>query len=159
MRKSRFDILQKHVRKKWNDLTMRSKYQVINSYHSHLNSSSLQICVNPDCEDPGHCSCCPPDVPQGFLAVYVGIEKKRFVIPALHLNHPVFKMLLEKAEEEYGFQQEGGLTIPCEGLLFEHILWLIDNNDSVSLEVGTTDLGNDSSEKSRLIVQRISTGG
>lgn len=43
--------------------------------------------------------------PQGCLAMYVGEEKRRFVIPTLYLSHPIFLMLLEKAREEYGFKQ------------------------------------------------------
>ncbi|KAL2460017.1 SAUR-like auxin-responsive protein family [Abeliophyllum distichum] len=56
------------------------------------------------------------DVPKGHLAVYVGeIKKKRFVIPVLYLNHPLFQDLLRRAEEEFGFDHPivGGLTIPC----------------------------------------------
>ena len=55
------------------------------------------------------------DVPKGHLAVYVGEEhKKRFVIPISFLNHPLFQDLLNRAEEEFGFDHPtGGLTIPC----------------------------------------------
>lgn len=55
------------------------------------------------------------DVPKGHLAVYVGEEhKKRFVIPISFLNHHLFQHLLNRAEEEFGFDHPtGGLTIPC----------------------------------------------
>ncbi|XP_060962675.1 auxin-responsive protein SAUR21 isoform X1 [Cannabis sativa] len=55
------------------------------------------------------------DVPKGHLAVYVGeSQKKRFVIPISYLNHPLFQNLLNRAEEEFGFDHPtGGLTIPC----------------------------------------------
>ncbi|OIW08747.1 hypothetical protein TanjilG_03423 [Lupinus angustifolius] len=54
------------------------------------------------------------DVPKGHLAVYVGENHKRFVIPISYLNHPLFKDLLDWAEEEFGFNHSmGGLTIPC----------------------------------------------
>ncbi|KAA8546056.1 hypothetical protein F0562_020493 [Nyssa sinensis] len=55
------------------------------------------------------------DVPKGYFAVYVGeSEKKRFVIPVSYLNQPSFQDLLNRAEEEYGFDHPmGGLTIPC----------------------------------------------
>lgn len=55
-------------------------------------------------------------VPRGCVAVYVGSEgeeRQRFVIRAVHVNHPLFKKLLKGAEEEYGFGQKGTLTIPC----------------------------------------------
>ncbi|KAF6144074.1 hypothetical protein GIB67_007535 [Kingdonia uniflora] len=60
------------------------------------------------------------DVPKGHFVVYVGEgNKKRFVIPIWYLNHPLFQDLLNRAEEEFGFEHPtGGLTIPCkEGLL------------------------------------------
>ncbi|KAK7312265.1 hypothetical protein VNO77_36016 [Canavalia gladiata] len=54
------------------------------------------------------------DVPKGHLAVYVGENYKRFVIPISYLSHPLFRDLLDWAEEEFGFNHPmGGLTIPC----------------------------------------------
>ncbi|KAL5714430.1 Auxin-responsive protein saur22 [Ranunculus cassubicifolius] len=54
-------------------------------------------------------------VPKGHIAVYVGeSEKKRFVVPISYLNHCLFRDLLQKAEDEFGFiHPMGGLTIPC----------------------------------------------
>ncbi|CAL0320229.1 unnamed protein product [Lupinus luteus] len=43
----------------------------------------------------------PPDVPKGYLAVYVGT----------YLTHSLFKVLLEKAADVYGFDHNGGITI------------------------------------------------
>ncbi|CAJ2679486.1 auxin-induced protein 15A-like [Trifolium pratense] len=54
------------------------------------------------------------DVPKGHLAVYVGNDHKRFVIPISYLSHPLFRDLLDWAEQEFGFNHPmGGLTIPC----------------------------------------------
>ncbi|KAK7258015.1 hypothetical protein RIF29_32392 [Crotalaria pallida] len=54
------------------------------------------------------------DVPKGYLAVYVGDQMKRFVIPISFLNQPSFQVLLSQAEEEFGYDHPtGGLTIPC----------------------------------------------
>ncbi|XP_071723314.1 protein SMALL AUXIN UP-REGULATED RNA 12-like [Rutidosis leptorrhynchoides] len=69
----------------------------------------------------------PPDVPKGYLAVYVGPELRRFIIPTTYLGHSVFKVLLEKTEEEYGFEQGGALTIPCEIETFKYLLKCIEN--------------------------------
>lgn len=70
----------------------------------------------------------PDDIPQGYLAVYVGNERKRFVISTQYLSHHLFKALLKKSEEEFGFEHQGGLPIACEPDLFEHLLWLIGTN-------------------------------
>jgi len=77
-----------------------------------------------NCEDVA-----PHDVPEGFLVVYVGEERRRFVISANILSHSVFRMLLNKSAEEFGFKHEGGLNIACEVVFFEHLLWLIETND------------------------------
>ncbi|GMI65364.1 SMALL AUXIN UPREGULATED RNA 38 [Hibiscus trionum] len=61
-------------------------------------------------------------VPKGFVAVCVGKELKRYTIPMEYLGHEAFEMLLRQAEEEFGFQQEGVLKIPCEVSMFDNIL-------------------------------------
>jgi SAUR family protein len=40
-------------------------------------------------------------------------EEERFVVPVGYLKHPLFVALLKAAEEEYGFEQKGAITIPC----------------------------------------------
>ena len=70
-------------------------------------------------------------VPKGFLAVHVGEEMKRFVIPTNYLSHQAFSVLLKEAEEEFGFQQEGILRIPCEVAVFENILKAVEARNSV----------------------------
>ncbi|WCJ37162.1 SAUR-like auxin-responsive protein family [Euphorbia peplus] len=67
-------------------------------------------------------------VPKGFLAVCVGEEMKRFVIPMEYLRHQAFGRLLREAEEEFGFQQQGVLKIPCQVSVFERILKNVQEN-------------------------------
>ncbi|KAJ4716701.1 Auxin-responsive protein [Melia azedarach] len=64
-----------------------------------------------------------PDVPKGHIPVYVGlIERKRFVVPISYLNHPLFADLLNRTEEEFGFDHPmGGLTIPCKEDTFIYV--------------------------------------
>ncbi|XP_076945862.1 protein SMALL AUXIN UP-REGULATED RNA 12-like [Bidens hawaiensis] len=66
----------------------------------------------------------------GSLAIYVGSERRRFIIPTRFLNLPVFVSLLNKAEEEFGFQTTGGLTIPCDVGFFKKLLKVLDRNDT-----------------------------
>ncbi|QCD88676.1 SAUR family protein [Vigna unguiculata] len=62
-------------------------------------------------------------VPKGYLAVYVGEEKKRFLIPVSYLNQPSFQDLLSQLEEEFGHDHPmGGLTIPCCEDVFQCII-------------------------------------
>ncbi|KAL5699436.1 hypothetical protein ACHQM5_030341 [Ranunculus cassubicifolius] len=70
-------------------------------------------------------------VPKGFLAVCVGKELKRFIIPTEYLGHRAFELLLREAEEEFGFQHEGALRIPCEVPVFEKVLKLVEEKKEV----------------------------
>lgn len=70
----------------------------------------------------------PNDVPRGYLAVYVGPELRRFIIPTSYLSDPLFKVLLEKVEEEFGFDHSGGLTIPCDTETFKYLLQCMENH-------------------------------
>ncbi|XP_047947410.1 auxin-responsive protein SAUR50-like [Salvia hispanica] len=67
--------------------------------------------------------------PSGSLAVYIGPERCRFVIPTRFLNFPVFVALLDQAEEEFGFQTAGGLVLLCEPAFFSQILRLLDDDE------------------------------
>ena len=60
--------------------------------------------------------------PTGFFAVYVGEERQRFVVQTSFLNHPLFKMLLEKSCNEFGFEQSTGLVVPCTVSTFQEVL-------------------------------------
>lgn len=69
-------------------------------------------------------------VPKGYLAVCVGKELKRFVIPTHYLTHQAFQILLREAEEEFGFQQQGVLQIPCHISVFEDILNTVQQSNN-----------------------------
>ncbi|GLJ24081.1 hypothetical protein SUGI_0459290 [Cryptomeria japonica] len=75
------------------------------------------------------CGALPSDVPKGHCAVYVGSERSRFIIPAVYLNHSLFRALLDKAEEEYGFDHQMGLIIPCEEAVFQYLTSMLSKKD------------------------------
>ncbi|KAL6222289.1 hypothetical protein ACLB2K_005681 [Fragaria x ananassa] len=64
----------------------------------------------------------PDDVPKGHFAVYVGENRSRYIIPISWLGHPEFQSLLQRAEEEFGFNHDMGLTIPCEEVVFRSLI-------------------------------------
>ncbi|KAK9051545.1 hypothetical protein SSX86_028172 [Deinandra increscens subsp. villosa] len=73
----------------------------------------------------GKCTA-PPRVavPKGKMAVYVGQKDgdfKRVLVPVIYINHPLFGQLLREAEEEYGHNHAGGITIPCRFSDFEKV--------------------------------------
>ncbi|XP_075475416.1 auxin-responsive protein SAUR50-like [Primulina tabacum] len=63
----------------------------------------------------------PVDVPKGHFALYVGRNRSRYIVPISLLTHPEFQVLLRQAEEEFGFDHEMGLTIPCEEVVFRSL--------------------------------------
>ncbi|RWW25991.1 hypothetical protein GW17_00009634 [Ensete ventricosum] len=63
----------------------------------------------------------PVDVPKGHFVVYVGENRSRFIVPISYLDHPEFQGLLRQAEEEFGFEQHMGLTIPCDVVAFRSL--------------------------------------
>ncbi|RZC84081.1 hypothetical protein C5167_046889 [Papaver somniferum] len=68
----------------------------------------------------------PPTTPKGFFAVYVGEERQRFVVPTSFLDHPLFKMLLQKASDEFGYTQRDGLVVPCSVSTFEEVVSAVE---------------------------------
>ncbi|XP_020672725.1 auxin-induced protein 6B-like [Dendrobium catenatum] len=100
--------------KKWKKLAISPKKIFLGRTSSSSSSSSSSSVTN--------------GVPKGFLAVCVGEKKERFVIPTEYLSHRAFSVLLKEAEEEFGFQQEGVLRMPCEVSVFQSILKVVEKN-------------------------------
>ncbi|KAL1541458.1 auxin-responsive protein SAUR50-like [Salvia divinorum] len=70
-----------------------------------------------------------PRTPSGSVAVYVGLERHRFVVPTRFLNFPVFVALLNQAEEEFGYQATGGIVLPCDAGFFGCIMDLLQKDE------------------------------
>ncbi|PRQ27180.1 protein SMALL AUXIN UP-REGULATED RNA 51-like [Rosa rugosa] len=68
-------------------------------------------------DEQGH----PLDVPKGHFVVYVGENRSRYIVPISFLTRPEFQSLLHQAEEEFGFDHDMGLTIPCEEEVFQSL--------------------------------------
>ncbi|KAK8475513.1 hypothetical protein V6N13_042888 [Hibiscus sabdariffa] len=64
--------------------------------------------------------------PSGFFAVYVGEDEERFVVPTSFLSHPLFKMLLDKSFNEYGFEGRDKLVVPCCVSTFQQVVNAVD---------------------------------
>ncbi|GMJ07263.1 SMALL AUXIN UPREGULATED RNA 39 [Hibiscus trionum] len=126
----------KEILQKWQPVTLCSIPDT-DTPHSEQNNAVFSPAINKRLKDvmchDSDDECChspepPPDVPKGYLAVYVGPELRRFIIPTSYLSHPVFTILLEKAEEEFGYDHNGGLTLPCEIETFKYLLTCIENH-------------------------------
>ena len=72
----------------------------------------------------------PVDVPKGHFVVYVGENRSRYIVPVTFLSTPEFQILLQLAEEEFGFSHHMGLTIPCDEKVFQSLLRSIESNQT-----------------------------
>ncbi|XP_042447549.1 uncharacterized protein LOC122032337 [Zingiber officinale] len=114
---------------KWQPLAVRPKEDQpkTSGIPPSVDKRLKSLCWDSD-EECCHSPEAPPDVPKGYCPVYVGPEQRRFVIPTTYLGLPVFRLLLEKAEEEFGFNHKGVLTIPCEIETFKYILQFMERH-------------------------------
>ncbi|GAA0184132.1 hypothetical protein Leryth_025058 [Lithospermum erythrorhizon] len=64
----------------------------------------------------------PMDVPKGHFVVYVGQNRTRYIVPISILNRCEFQNLLQLAEEEFGFDHDMGIIVPCEEEFFESLV-------------------------------------
>lgn len=124
----------KEILQKWQSVTIGSKPTGPQGSNTHggispsINKRLAGITSCDSDEESCHSPEPPPDVPKGYLAVYVGPELRRFIIPTSYLSHSLFKVLLEKVEEEFGFDHSGGLTIPCEIETFKFLLKCMEHH-------------------------------
>ncbi|EHA8590751.1 auxin-responsive protein SAUR36 [Cocos nucifera] len=70
---------------------------------------------------------------KGHFVVYAK-GGKRYVVPLKYLDHPIFQVLLDMAEEEFGTRSHGPLRVPCEEELMEHLVSLLKTDTAVDME-------------------------
>ncbi|KAL3623564.1 hypothetical protein CASFOL_032380 [Castilleja foliolosa] len=124
----------KEFLQRWQHVTLKPKpespkpSEVCGGISSEISWRLRNSSVHCDSDEDCHSLEMPNDVPRGYLAVYVGPELRRFIIPTSYLSDPLFKVLLEKVEEEFGFDHSGGLTIPCDTETFKYLLQCMENH-------------------------------
>lgn len=57
--------------------------------------------------------------------IFVGKSRRRYVISSKYLNHPLLSALIDKSKQSPG----GDISIMCEVVLFDHLLWMLENGD------------------------------
>ncbi|KAG8050117.1 hypothetical protein GUJ93_ZPchr0009g600 [Zizania palustris] len=69
-------------------------------------------------------------VPPGLHPVYVGKSRRRYLIAADLVGHPLFQNLVDRSGGgAAGGVGPGGTVVGCEVVLFEHLLWMLENAD------------------------------
>ncbi|XP_057457441.1 auxin-responsive protein SAUR78 [Lotus japonicus] len=59
--------------------------------------------------------------------IFVGSTRKRYVISSKYLNHPLLNALINKSKQNDS--DENVLVVNCEVVLFDHLLWMLENAD------------------------------
>ncbi|WOK96369.1 auxin-responsive protein SAUR71-like [Canna indica] len=65
------------------------------------------------------------EVPPGLHPVYVGRSRRRYLVSEELVGHPLFRVLVERSGGHDG--GAAGTVIGCEVVLFEHLLWMLEN--------------------------------
>ncbi|XP_023746979.1 auxin-responsive protein SAUR78 [Lactuca sativa] len=60
--------------------------------------------------------------------VFVGSSRKRYVISSKYLSHPLVNALIEKSKP-VSDDDDDVSVINCEVVLFDHLLWMLENAD------------------------------
>ncbi|WOL15893.1 hypothetical protein Cni_G24674 [Canna indica] len=76
--------------------------------------------------------------PEGCFSVFVGPQRERFVIRTECVNHPLFRMLLEEAEMEFGYANSGPLELPCHVEVFREVMREMEEEEEEVEAVETT---------------------
>ncbi|KAJ1268698.1 hypothetical protein BS78_07G154900 [Paspalum vaginatum] len=64
------------------------------------------------------------EVPKGLHPVYVGTSRRRYLVAEDLVRHPLFQTLVDR-----GSAGAGCTVVGCEVVLFEHLLWMLENAD------------------------------
>ncbi|KAJ1290346.1 hypothetical protein BS78_02G235800 [Paspalum vaginatum] len=75
-----------------------------------------------------------PPAPEGCFTVCVGAGRQRFVVRTECVNHPLFRALLEEAEEAFGYAAAGPLALPCDAGAFLRVLEQIEAEEDAAGE-------------------------
>lgn len=66
--------------------------------------------------------------------IFVGSSRRRFLIKSKYWDHPLLKAIVQKSQKEKEKSpagEEPSLSVKCEVVLFDHLLWLLDNADPI----------------------------
>ncbi|WCJ42851.1 SAUR-like auxin-responsive protein family [Euphorbia peplus] len=96
---------------------LKSVLKKLNSFNKQNRPSGNSIAASAD--DSSSSSCYSGDL----HPVYVGKSRRRYLISSDIIDNPLFRELAERSGESDCF------SIACEVVLFEHLLWMLENAD------------------------------
>ncbi|KAF1887611.1 hypothetical protein Lal_00040665 [Lupinus albus] len=60
--------------------------------------------------------------------VYVGKSRRLYRVTSDVVDHPLFRELVERSRHQQEHQHDN-INVACEVVLFEHLLWMLENSD------------------------------
>ncbi|KAL5220414.1 hypothetical protein ABZP36_025127 [Zizania latifolia] len=69
------------------------------------------------------------EVPKGLHPVYVGKSRRRYLIAEELVGHRLFQNLVDRTGGSSSGEAGGTTVVGCEVVLFEHLLWMLENAD------------------------------
>ncbi|XP_038899559.1 auxin-responsive protein SAUR78 [Benincasa hispida] len=68
------------------------------------------------------------------VILYVGSTRKRYAISSKYLSHPLLNALIDKSKSKKLLandddEEEDCISVRCEVVLFDHLLWMLENSD------------------------------
>ena len=73
-----------------------------------------------------------PPAPEGCFTVCVGAGRQRLAVRTERVNHPLFRALLDEAEEAFGYEAAGPLALPCDADAFVRVLEQIEEEEEAA---------------------------
>ncbi|KAF3771624.1 Auxin-responsive protein [Nymphaea thermarum] len=70
---------------------------------------------------------------KGHFVAYAS-DGKRYMVPLACLHRPIFRELLNMAEEEYGLNIDGAITLPFDSAVIDYIMLLLQRDMSRQTE-------------------------
>ncbi|KAH0452973.1 hypothetical protein IEQ34_017297 [Dendrobium chrysotoxum] len=67
------------------------------------------------------------EIPNDLLPVFVGKSRRRYLLSSNVVDRPIFQTLINRSGGCGG--NEGDAVVGCEVVLFEHLLWMLENAD------------------------------
>ncbi|XP_019188324.1 PREDICTED: uncharacterized protein LOC109182629 [Ipomoea nil] len=89
--------------------------------------SSVVVATTNSFSDDEHCSgpYSAAASSKDLHPVYVGKSRRRYLVGSDIIDHPLFRELAERS----GSYSDESIAVRCEVVLFEHLLWMLENAD------------------------------
>ncbi|KAI9122978.1 hypothetical protein K1719_005867 [Acacia pycnantha] len=94
---------------------------VLKKWNSFSNKQSRSTSISSVAADDESSSVCRSD----HHPVYVGKSRRRYLVRSNVVDHPLFRELVERSRDS----DDDTINVSCEVVLFEHLLWMLENAD------------------------------